>query len=158
MNTSKDKALILPYDKIGEISKKITGKRVLVGGCFDVLHFGHITFLAKARAAGEALIVALEPDEFITKKKAKKPVHTQDERAHILAALRDVDAIVMLPFFHQDEHYLQMTRSIAPQVIAVSEGDPNYGKKLKHAQVTGAKLAVVTPHLRGFSSSKAQGV
>ena len=54
---------------------------VLVGGCFDVLHFGHISFLNAARLAGKHLYVLLESDEFMIKKKKKKPVHTQEERA-----------------------------------------------------------------------------
>ncbi len=45
-----------------EIATPGNQRVVLVGGCFDILHFGHIEFLKKAREAGDYLIVALEPD------------------------------------------------------------------------------------------------
>ena len=69
-------------------------KRVLVGGCFDILHFGHATFLQKAREAGDVLIILLESDEFIVQIKKKKPVHIQQQRAEILSALGYVDYVV----------------------------------------------------------------
>src|SRR6266403_2209747 len=52
-------------------------KIVLVGGCFDIIHFGHIQFLQKAKEAGDYLIVALEPDERIINYKKRTPIHTQ---------------------------------------------------------------------------------
>ncbi len=58
-------------------------KIVLVGGCFDVLHYGHLEFLHEAKKQGKYLIVALEPDETIIKYKKRKPIHNQLQRAKI---------------------------------------------------------------------------
>ena len=78
---------------------------VLVGGCFDILHIGHIRFLKAARKQGDSLVVALESDEFIRLQKRREPFHTQAERAEILAALRSVDTVILLPLLSTDEDY-----------------------------------------------------
>ncbi len=149
-----DKTVIVPYDRVEEISATFAGKRILVGGCFDGLHIGHVTFLEKAKSEGDFLIVAIEPDEFIVKRKGKKPLHTQKLRAKMLGALRVVDAVVMLPLFTGDQDYLTLTQEIQPSAIAITEGDPNREKKAAHAQAAGGRLAVVTPHIEGFASSR----
>ncbi|MCR4326911.1 MAG: adenylyltransferase/cytidyltransferase family protein, partial [Candidatus Roizmanbacteria bacterium] len=91
-------------------------KMVLVGGCFDVLHYGHIMFLQKARAEGEALVVALESDWFIATKKKRKPVHTQGMRKKILMALRSVDAVISLPPMKHDADYEKLVQTLKPHV------------------------------------------
>ena len=64
-------------------------KIVLVGGCFDILHLGHVVFLEKAKKEGDVLVVLLESDEKVRFLKGKgRPVHTQSERAEILSALK----------------------------------------------------------------------
>ena len=56
-------------------------KKVLVGGCFDFIHFGHISFLKQAKASGDYLIVALESDENVRLAKGDaRPIHTQEQR------------------------------------------------------------------------------
>ena len=78
------------------LRKMMGGKKtVLVGGCFDILHYGHLRFLSQAKEKGEMLIVALESDTFIRKIKNKKPIHTQEQRAEILAHLNLVDMIIV---------------------------------------------------------------
>ncbi len=134
--------------------KKKNKIKVLVGGCFDLLHFGHYTFLTIAAAYGDKLIIALEPDEFIKIKKNKKPVHTQVQRAKILKALRFVDKVIMLPFLKTDEDYYNLVDKIKPDIIAVTEGDPNIDKKRDQAKKIGAKLKIVTPNIPGFSTNE----
>lgn len=69
---------------------------VLTNGCFDVLHVGHVRYLRGAKALGGKLIVALNSDESVRCiKGAGRPVMPEDERAEILAALADVDAVVI---------------------------------------------------------------
>lgn len=125
---------------------------VLVGGCFDVLHFGHIEFLKKAKAAGNYLIVALEPDERILKYKHRKPTHTQRERAEILSAIRFVDKIILLPVLNGFEEYNQLVQYIHPKVIAITQGDPQFNNKQNQAKMVGAMVKVVVQRL-DFSSS-----
>ncbi|OJU73384.1 MAG: hypothetical protein BGO07_04540 [Alphaproteobacteria bacterium 40-19] len=78
------------------LGKKITlkgHKIVLVGGCFDILHFGHLEFLKYARSQGDHLVVALEPDARILQKRSTV-IHTQKQRNAILVPY--VNTIIMI--------------------------------------------------------------
>ncbi len=128
-------------------------KIVLVGGCFDILHFGHIQFLEKAHQTGDYLIVALEPDERIINHKNRTPIHTQSERAHNLLALRHVDHVVLLPILNDFDDYLELVKTINPAIIAITNGDPQMENKKKQADAVGAELVIVTDVIGSFSSS-----
>lgn len=128
-------------------------KIVLVGGCFDILHYGHLQFLQKARQIGDYLVVALEPDTRIKQYKKRPPTHTQDERSHNLLALRCVDHVIALPFLQGFDDYLELVKNINPHIIAITHGDPQLGNKQKHANAVGAQLIVVTDRIEPFSSS-----
>jgi len=70
----------------------------LANGCFDVLHVGHIRYLHAARELGGRLIVAVNDDASVRALKGEgRPVMPAEERAEILAALADVDAVVIFP-------------------------------------------------------------
>ncbi|MBI3343244.1 adenylyltransferase/cytidyltransferase family protein, partial [Candidatus Gottesmanbacteria bacterium] len=60
-------------------------KKILVGGCFDLLHYGHIRFLEEAKKLGDHLVVALESDENVRRMKGEgRPIHTQAQRKEML--------------------------------------------------------------------------
>jgi rfaE bifunctional protein nucleotidyltransferase chain/domain len=75
------------------------GERVtLANGCFDVLHVGHIRYLRAAKELGGKLVVAVNSDDSVRALKgAGRPVMPAEERAELLAALADVDAVVIFP-------------------------------------------------------------
>jgi len=75
------------------------GDRVtLANGCFDLLHVGHVRYLHAARELGGKLIVAVNDDNSVRALKGEgRPVMPAQERAEILAALADVDAVVVFP-------------------------------------------------------------
>ncbi len=75
------------------------GERVtLANGCFDLLHVGHVRYLRAARDLGGKLVVAVNSDASVRALKgAGRPVMPAGERAEILAALADVDAVVIFP-------------------------------------------------------------
>jgi cytidyltransferase-like protein len=127
---------------------------ILVGGCFDILHFGHIQFLQKAKESGQYLVVALEPDERIAQYKKRMPTHTQQQRAHNLLALRSVDQVILLPSLQGFDDYLTLVKTINPDIIAVTSGDTQLANKQKQADAVGAQLIVVTDRIEPFSSSK----
>ncbi len=150
-------AKIVSFNQLKKKKSKliIKGKKpVLVGGCFDLIHYGHIKFLKKAKAIGDFLIVALESDKFIKKDKKRDPIHKQKERAEILASLDMIDLVVTLPFFSSDQQYFNMIKTINPKIIAVTQGDPKIRQKKKQARKVGAIVRVVTPLLNKFSTRK----
>lgn len=126
--------------------------RVLVGGCFDIFHFGHLDFLKKSRQFGDSLIIMLESDEFIRKYKHHEPFHDVQKRASILAELECVDLVVILPFLTSFENYLEIVQLIKPSVVSLTAGDTQIENKSKHAQNVGAIIKVV-PLLPNFSST-----
>jgi rfaE bifunctional protein nucleotidyltransferase chain/domain len=75
------------------------GERVtLANGNFDLLHVGHIRYLRGAKALGGRLVVAINSDESVLALKGEgRPIMPQDERAEVVAALADVDAVVIFP-------------------------------------------------------------
>ena len=70
----------------------------LSNGCFDLLHVGHVRYLHAAKRLGGRLIVAINSDESVRALKGNgRPLMPAEERAEILAALADVDAVVIFP-------------------------------------------------------------
>lgn len=69
-------------------------RKVMVNGCFDPLHYGHLLHLEAAREMGSFLIVALTEDAFVNKGPGR-PVFTQAERGYMLAGLRCVDSVIL---------------------------------------------------------------
>src|SRR3989344_5466470 len=115
--------------------KSITSGKVLVGGCFDLIHFGHIHFLKKAKAMGDYLVVALESDANVRKLKGKgRPVHNQGQRRQMLKAISFVDQVIALPKMKSDEDYRALVKRVSPKVIAVTKGDKLTIKKKEHAR------------------------
>lgn len=93
------KAKILSTDQMLEERERLRagGSRlVFTNGVFDLLHVGHVRYLAQARALGDALVVAINSDRSVRELKGPdRPVFDQAERAEILAALRCVDYVVV---------------------------------------------------------------
>jgi rfaE bifunctional protein nucleotidyltransferase chain/domain len=87
-----------------ELQKRVAewrhaGSRItLTNGCFDLLHVGHVRYLHAARELGGKVVVALNSDASVRSLKGEgRPVIPAEERAEILAALADVDAVVIFP-------------------------------------------------------------
>lgn len=90
-------------------------KVVLANGCFDLLHVGHIRYLRAAKALGGRLVVAINSDASARRLKGEgRPLMPEQERAEIIAALQDVDAVVV--FSEPDVRAL--VREIRPEVQA----------------------------------------
>ncbi|MBX7134256.1 MAG: D-glycero-beta-D-manno-heptose 1-phosphate adenylyltransferase [Fimbriimonadaceae bacterium] len=83
---------------LDEALAKRAGKRlVFTNGVFDILHAGHVTYLAQARALGDLLIVGLNSDSSVRGlgKGADRPINPEGDRAVVLSALRAVDGVVV---------------------------------------------------------------
>jgi rfaE bifunctional protein nucleotidyltransferase chain/domain len=137
------------------LKKGRQNKKVLVGGCFDIVHLGHLKFLEEAKKKGDILIILLESDENIKKNKGQnRPINNQKNRAEFLIKLEMVDWIIKLPEMTKDEDYWEIVKKIKPQIIAVSEGDKNIEKKKKQAKEIGAKVVKVTNLIKQQSTTK----
>lgn len=92
------------------------GRRVvLANGCFDVLHVGHVRFLAAARALGDVLVVGINSDASVRRLKGPgRPLLPAAERAELLQALRAVDHVVVF----EEETADRLVRAVAPAVHA----------------------------------------
>src|SRR4051812_22949378 len=102
MKTNIEKQL---YSKIADLSaltikvnewKQQGFKVVFTNGCFDLLHIGHLTYLAKAAELGDKLIIGLNADASVKRLKGEnRPVNNQQSRAMLLASLFFIDAVVL---------------------------------------------------------------
>lgn len=79
-------------------------KRVLTYGTFDLLHYGHIRLLKRAKELGDYLVVALSTDEFNWNSKSKKTYHSYETRKEMLEALRVVDLVIPEENWEQKEN------------------------------------------------------
>lgn len=95
-------------------------KVVFTNGCFDILHRGHVTYLAQARAFGAALVVGVNSDASVKRlgKGDDRPVNNQHDRMAVLAALEAVSLVV--PF--EEDTPLQLILACRPDVL-VKGGD-----------------------------------
>ena len=90
-------------------------KITLANGCFDLLHVGHVRYLHAAKQLGGRLLVAINSDESVRELKGDdRPLMPAAERAEILAALSDVDAVVIFP----ERDVRALIREIRPDVHA----------------------------------------
>lgn len=140
------------------ISSKLKSKGktiVLAGGCFDILHVGHVSFLRKAKEQGDTLFVLLESDSRIRKIKGEnRPINSQKNRAMILSEFSCVDYIVFLPELKTNKEYDNLINAIKPDIIATTKGDPNMHHKKRQTNMVGAKLIEVIERIYEQSTSK----
>jgi rfaE bifunctional protein nucleotidyltransferase chain/domain len=112
-------AKIMTWDQAAAWRGRVRGRVVFTNGVFDLLHSGHIDVLGRARAEGDALIVGLNSDASVRRLKGSdRPLRNEAERAYVLAALRDVDAVVTFP----EDTPLALIRRLRPDVL-VKGGD-----------------------------------
>ncbi len=78
----------------GELKNNTNKKVVLVGGCFDILHIGHLRFIQKAKKFGDVLVIGINSDKLIKNTKGKhRPIIPQNQRAELLMGLKAVDYV-----------------------------------------------------------------
>lgn len=90
-------------------------KIVLTNGCFDILHKGHVTYLAKAADFGTRLVVAINTDASVKKleKGADRPINSEEARMQLIASLGFVDLVLL---FHEDTPY-EVIQVLKPDVL-----------------------------------------
>lgn len=120
-----------------------------------MLHPGHVIFLEQAKKAGDTLVVILESDKNVRRKKGQtRPIHTQNMRARVLAALEAVDYVVLLPFMSSAEAYDSLLEEIKPDIVALTKSYSAYTDHKRAARFVGAKLKFVTALVEKHSTSR----
>jgi rfaE bifunctional protein nucleotidyltransferase chain/domain len=123
---------------------------VFSNGCFDVLHLGHVEYLAKARDLGDILIVGLNSDDSVHRiKGSHRPVNNETARATILAAMSFVDGVIL---FGEDTPH-ELIKLIQPDILV--KGKDYEGREIVGSDVVKARGGqVVTIELtKGYSTT-----
>lgn len=96
-------------------------KIVFTNGCFDLLHVGHIRYLAQAKKLGDFLIIGLNSDSSVKELKGKdRPINSFDDRATLLSAIESVDLVIMF----EEQTPENLIKDIVPDIL-VKGGDYN---------------------------------
>ncbi len=127
------------------------GKRVVfTNGCFDLLHRGHVEYLAAARALGDALIVGVNDDDSVRRLKGPgRPLVPAADRAQVLAALAAVDCAVIFP----EDTPAALVAELVPDVLAKGSDyalDAVVGRET--VERTGGRVVLI-PFRSGYSTS-----
>jgi D-beta-D-heptose 7-phosphate kinase/D-beta-D-heptose 1-phosphate adenosyltransferase len=112
---------------------------VFTNGCFAILHRGHVTYLAFARAQGDALCVGLNSDASVRRAKGPtRPVVTQEDRAIVLSALRCVDYVVV---FDEDEPR-DLIAAVLPDVLVKGKDWAHYVSGRDIVEANGGRVVL----------------
>jgi len=107
-----------------EIINRIKDERkkiVFTNGCFDLLHVGHIRYLAQAKKLGDFLIIGLNSDSSVKKLKGEdRPINSFEDRATLLSAIKSVDSVIMF----EEQTPENLIKDIVPDIL-VKGGDYN---------------------------------
>jgi glycerol-3-phosphate cytidylyltransferase len=108
-----------------------SGKKIVfTNGVFDILHRGHVDYLARARASGDVLILGLNTDASVRRLKGKsRPIQSQRDRAAVLLALEAVDNVVLFGEDTPDK----LIRQIRPDVLVK-------GADYRESEIVGAEF------------------
>ncbi|MCX7929864.1 MAG: D-glycero-beta-D-manno-heptose 1-phosphate adenylyltransferase [Chlorobi bacterium] len=145
--------MILSRDELVKRLKSLRaeGKRIVfTNGCFDILHRGHVAYLAAARALGDVLIVGLNSDASVRRLKgAWRPINSEDDRAAVLDALRAVDFVTIF----EEDTPAALIELIEPDIL-VKGGDyaPDAVIGADTVRSRGGQVVIV-PLLPGRSTS-----
>ena len=123
---------------------------VFTNGCFDILHYGHVAYLEKAKALGDILVIGLNSDTSVRRLKGKaRPINNETDRARVMAALACVDYVVL---FSQDTP-LELIKTLRPDVL-VKGGDWDVSCIVGAEEVLadGGKVCVI-PYIKSRSTT-----
>jgi D-beta-D-heptose 7-phosphate kinase/D-beta-D-heptose 1-phosphate adenosyltransferase len=143
-----------PDDEAGRLVERVRGAGgtvVATGGCFDLLHAGHVRMLSAARALGDCLVVCLNSDASVARLKGPdRPLVGQDDRRAVLAGLRCVDAVTVF----DDDDPRAVLRTLRPDVW-VKGGDYAVGDLPEAATLAEwGGQAVIVPYVAGQSTTR----
>jgi len=113
---------------------------VFIGGGFELIHYGHVYTISKARALGDALVVSVARDSTIRKRKKREPLISEEDRVRLLSSLRQVDAAILGV---EGDIYVTLEK-VKPDVVALGYDQYHMeGEVKKEAARRGMKIRVV---------------
>lgn len=143
---------IVPQDFFVENALNLHQQKIVfTNGCFDVLHFGHVYYLQRAKELGDLLVVGLNSDASVRRLKGEsRPVNGEKERAYVLAALSFVDYVVV---FEEDTPE-NLIKIVKPNVL-VKGGDYQLSNIVgaDFVQQNGGTVTTI-PFVEGYSSTR----
>jgi D-beta-D-heptose 7-phosphate kinase/D-beta-D-heptose 1-phosphate adenosyltransferase len=145
--------VILDRDELLRVRAELraAGRRlVFTNGCFDILHVGHVRYLAEARRLGDALLVAVNSDRSVRALKGEgRPVMNEAERAEVLAALASVDFVTVF----DEESPRKLISEVLPDVL-VKGGDyaPSEIHGREEVEAAGGRVLAL-PFVEGASTT-----
>lgn len=149
---------IVTQEQAVKVSEKLrqAGKKIVVaGGCFDILHIGHIRFLKASKETADVLFVLLESDENVKRFKGNnRPINCQKDRAEVLASLSFVDYVICLPPLLTNDAYDSVILSLKPAIITTTTGDTGRVHKKRQASLINGELIDVIMRINNKSTSR----
>lgn len=139
LTLSKIEAKIFSLETLKKERKKWTDETVVfTNGCFDILHIGHVTYLAKAADLGSKLVVALNTDASVKaqNKGPERPINPEHARMLLLAALSFVDAVVL---FDGSTPINEITQLQPDVLVKGADYDPSETDELSKQYIVGSK-------------------
>ena len=121
--------------------KQAGEKVVFTNGCFDILHEGHVTYLAKSADLGTKLIVALNTDLSVKKqgKGEERPINPESARLFLIAALSYVDAVVLF----EGETPIELIKLLVPDVLVKgADYDPEETDSTSKKYIVGREIVL----------------
>jgi D-glycero-beta-D-manno-heptose 1-phosphate adenylyltransferase len=118
--------------------KKSGSTVVFTNGCFDILHKGHVTYLARAADLGDKLIVAVNTDSSVKSlgKSPDRPINPQDARLLVLASLQFVDAVILFDGYTPLKEIITLQPNI---LVKGADYDPNETDEFSKKYIVGSK-------------------
>ena len=126
-------------------------KVVFTNGCFDILHYGHLHYLAQAHDLGDRLVIGLNSAASVRRLKGpQRPINDEMTRTHLLAALEVVDAVVVF----EEDTPLELIKHVRPDIL-VKGGD------WQPEQIVGSDIVMAgggkvfsLPYIDGYSTTR----
>lgn len=113
---------------------------VFIGGGFEIIHYGHVYTLGKAKSLGDVLVVTVARDSTIRRRKGREPLVGEADRVKLLSAMKDVDAAILGV---EGDIYVTLER-VKPDVVALGYDQYHLEKEVKReAESRGMKVKVV---------------
>jgi len=112
---------------------------VFTNGCFDILHKGHVTYLAKAAEYGDKLIIGLNTDKSIKQqgKGDERPINSEDARLFVLASLEVVDLVILF----NDQTPIDLIETLVPTILVKgADYDENENNPLSKKYIVGSDV------------------